>query len=49
MFATVKHIAKENNGVLADKLSQHLRLNITVQLLDKTADDLRLAIMAAAN
>ena len=39
MFATVKHIAKENYGVLADKLSQHL-LNIPVQLLDKTAGEI---------
>jgi hypothetical protein len=53
VFATARLIDKENYGVLADRLSQNLRLNIPVQLLDKAARemlrDLRLAIMAAAS
>jgi hypothetical protein len=53
VFATVRGFVPENHGDLADTLKEHLRTNLPVQLLDKTAfemlRDLRLAIMAAAN
>jgi hypothetical protein len=53
VFATVKGFVPENHGVLSERLTQHLRTSVPMQLLDRTAcemlRDLQLAIMAATN